>query len=86
VLDVGGAQLVVARQPLVLAGGKLSLGPVEPVRVTRQIDGRGFADAAAPGDVVSLHWNWVCEVLAPRQQEALVRHTEHHLRLANQTM
>lgn len=64
----------------------LALGPAETVRVTRQVDGRGFADAAQPGDWVSLHWGWVCEVLTPHQQATLARYTAHHLALANQTL
>jgi hypothetical protein len=39
-----------------------------------------------PGDVVSLHWNWVCELLDPAQQAELARQTEYHLRLANRTL
>jgi hypothetical protein len=83
---VDGPELVVDRQPLILRDGKLALGPAGAVRVARQIDGRGFADEAAPGDWVSLHWGWVCEVLTPSQQTNLVRYTLDHLRLANQTL
>lgn len=86
VTEVDGAELVVARRPLTLREGKLTLGAAEPTRVLRQIEGRGFADAAAPGDWVSLHWGWVCEVLTPRQQANLVNCTDDHLRLANQTL
>lgn len=86
VTRVDGPELVVERQPLVLVDGKLRLGSVQPARVVRQVDGRGFADAASPGDWVSLHWGWVCEVLTPRQQANLVRYTGDHLRLANQTL
>jgi hypothetical protein len=86
VTRVDGAELVVKRQPLVLHKGKLALGSAEQTRVLRQVDGRGFADEAAPGDWVSLHWNWVCEVLTPRQQSNLARYTLDHLRLANQTL
>ncbi len=86
VASVDGPELVVERRPLVLEEGKLALGPSQVVRVVRQVEGRGFADAAAPGDWVSLHWGWVCEVLTPRQQANLARYTHDHVRLANQTM
>ena len=86
VAQVDGAELVVTRQPLVLIDGKLALGPAETVRVVRQIDGRGFADAATVGDWVSLHWGWVCEVLTPVQQANLARWTRRHVELANRTM
>jgi hypothetical protein len=86
VLRVEGGELLVERQPLVLRDGALVLGEPEDVRALRQIDGRGFADDAAPGDWVTLHWNWVCEVITPSQQAALARYTAHQLRIANQTL
>jgi hypothetical protein len=86
VVRVEGASLVVERQPLILTGGKLALGPVEIITVGRQIDGRGFADAAAPGDWVSLHWGWVCEAISANQQRRLAQETALHLRLANETL
>jgi hydrogenase maturation factor len=86
VVRIEGPSLVVERQRLVLIGGKLALGAVETVTVARQIDGHGFADAAAPGDWVSLHWGWVCEVIGSDQQERLAAETAWHLRLANETL
>lgn len=86
VVSAERAELVVERSPLVLLEGKLALGAPMRVRVLRQVDERGFADDAAPGDWVALHWGWVCEVLAPRQQLALERHTRYHLAIANQTV
>jgi hydrogenase maturation factor len=86
VVRVEGPSLVVERQPLVLVDGKLALGPIETAAVARQVDGRGFADGAAPGDWVSLHWGWVCEVIGTEQQRHLAFETTWHLRLANQTL
>lgn len=86
VVQVEGPELVVERQPVVLDEGKLALGESASERVTRQVDGRGFADQAVPGDWVSLHWSWVCEVLAPRQRSQLAHYTDYHLGLANQTI
>ncbi len=81
-----GSELVVQRQPLVLAEGKLTLGPAVEERAVCQVDGRGFADSARPGDWVSLHWGWVCEVITPAQQRTLARYTDDHIRLANETV
>ncbi len=86
VVSVEGSELVVERQPLVLVEGKLAIGPPISVCVVRQVEARGFADSAAPGDWVSLHWGWVCEVLTLRQKANLARYTLHHLALANQTI
>jgi len=81
-----GSELVVERPPLVLADGKLVLAQAVEERAVRQVDGRGFADSAAPGDWVSLHWGWVCEVITSVQQRNLARYTDDHIRLANQTV
>lgn len=86
VVSVEGPELEVTRQPLVVTANRLMLGPAQTERVTRQVEGRGFADNAAPGDWVSLHWSWVCEVLTPRQQANLARYTGYHLALASQTI
>jgi hypothetical protein len=83
---IEGAEVVVDRRPLVLREGRLVLGEAQPDRGTRLIEGQGFATAVAPGDTVSLHWGWVCEVLTARQAQALERYTNHHLALANQTI
>jgi Family of unknown function (DUF6390) len=86
VIGVEAAELVVSRPPLALRGGKLVLDAPHQERVMRQVDGRGFADRAQPGDWVSLHWGWVCEVLAERERANLERFTRYHLTLANQTL
>jgi Family of unknown function (DUF6390) len=86
VAALAGAEVVVERQPLVLRQGQLVLGAAQPERALRQVEGRGFADSAQVGDWVSLHWSWVCEVLADRQRASLERYTRHHLALANQTL
>jgi hypothetical protein len=86
VTAVQGPELVVQRRPIRLFEGRLALGDEETVRVTRQVEARGFADDAAPGDQVSLHWGWVCELLTEGQAKRLERYTRHHLALANQTL
>lgn len=86
VAEVDGAELVVERPALALVEGKLALTEPRRVRVTRQIAGRGFADDAQPGDAVSMHWNWVCDVLDASSLRRLIRNTERYMRLANQTL
>lgn len=86
VTRVEAGRLVVARPPLVLRDGKLGLDAARSEPVLRQIDGQGFADLAQPGDWVSLHWGWVCEVLSERQRASLERYTRYHLAIANQTI
>jgi len=86
VAQIRAGEMLVDRQPLVLREGKLVLGDARAGLVARQVDGRGFVDAARPGDWVSLHWGWVCEVLTHRQRTNLDRYTRHHLAIANQTI
>ena len=86
VVRAGGAQLVVERQPLILREGKLALGAPAPVRALCQVDGHGFADGAAPGDWVTLHWGWACETISALQRARLAHYTAYHLALANQTI
>ena len=86
VTGVEPAALVVQRVPLLLRDGKLVLGDPAPERITRQVDGRGFTDQAQPGDWVSIHWGWACEVLTVSQLASLERFTRHNLAIANQTI
>ncbi|MGH2772967.1 MAG: DUF6390 family protein [Actinomycetota bacterium] len=79
-------ELVVDRRPLIAKGNKLVLGPGRTEKVMRNLDGKGFVDQARVGDTVSIHWGWACQVLTVRQAENLVRYSEQHLRLANQTI
>lgn len=86
VTAIEGAELVLARQPLVIRDGKLALGPDEPARAQRQIDGRGFADDVRVGDTVSAHWNWVCERLTSTALARLQANTRRAMALANETI
>jgi len=83
---VEGAGALVERQPLELQAGKLALGEPQLENALRQLDGRGFADAASTGDWVSMHWGWVCEVLSESGRVALEGYTRRHLALANATL
>jgi len=86
VLEIGGEQLVVAVVPLALVEGKLALGEARPQAVRRWLDGTGFVSDVDVGDVVSLHWDWACEVLSPARLRALQRRTIFQLGLANRTI
>ena len=81
-----GTELLVERRPLCIRDGKLVLGEPEPFRALRQIEGKGFIEQAQIGDRVTIHWSWVCEVINDSQLQALKTYTDHHLRIANQTI
>jgi hypothetical protein len=86
VLEVKGDQLIVNAVPLGLVEGKLALLEARPQSVRRWLDGTGFLSDVEPGDVVSMHWDWACEVLGADRLEALQRRTVRQLSLANQTI
>jgi hypothetical protein len=86
VTGVDGASVTVQREPLAVRDGKLTLAPAQPARALRLIDGVGFVRQLAPGDVVSMHWGWVCERLTDAQARDLERYTRHNLRVANRTI
>jgi hypothetical protein len=86
VTAVEPGELIVQRAPIELREGRLALGTPRPERVTRMLEGNSFVASAAVGEVVSIHWNWACEVLDERQRRSLERYTAHHLRLANETL
>lgn len=83
---VEGSDLLVDRQALEIVNGKLALGSPRETRAARQVDGKGFIEAVNPGDWVSLHWGWACEVLSPRRLTNLKKYSDYHLALANQTI
>jgi uncharacterized protein DUF6390 len=86
VVSVESGELVVNRIPLLLRAGKLALADPIPERITRQVEGRGFTDHAQPGDWVSIHWGWACEVLTTVQLASLEQFTRANLAIANQTL
>jgi hypothetical protein len=83
VLEVDGGVATVAAQPLEWDGRTLRLGVPTSRRASWRRDGLGFLHDLRPGDRVSLHWDWICDRLTPRQAESLDRYTRRMLALAN---
>lgn len=86
VLERDGDALVVSAVPLEMVEGKLQLGAPRAERIRGWVDGAGFVEDAAAGDVVSIHWDWACERLDAPRLEALRQSTTAELLLANQTI
>jgi hypothetical protein len=86
VLERDGDTLVVSAVPLEMHDGKLRLGPPRPERIRGWVDGAGFVEDAAPGDVVSIHWDWACERLDAERLAGLRASTAAELRIANRTI
>jgi hypothetical protein len=81
--SVIGDQVLVRSQPLTWDGRNLRLGEPVLVTVTRAVNGSGFVHQLAPGDWVSLHWNWVCDRLGSRQLADLRRYSLRQLEITN---
>jgi hypothetical protein len=82
VLEVQGDQVVVRSRPLTWDGDVLALGEPSTEAAVQSVDGVGMV-AVAPGDWVSLHWEWVCDRLTEDQVARLRRYTERHLGIVN---
>ena len=83
VLAVQGDQVVVASRQLTWDGDHLRLGPIGTETVVQSVDGVGMVGSVAPGDWVSMHWEWVCDRLTEAQVGRLRRYTERHLAIVN---
>lgn len=86
ILERDGDSLVVRAVPLEMADGKLRLGEPRTERIRGWVDGSGFVEDAAAGDVVAIHWDWACERLDAQRLGNLRRSTVAELRLANLTL
>ena len=72
--------------PLVMREGRLTLG--EPARRMASVsaNGRGYHNGLKVGDLVTVHWDWVCEAVQPSQVRRLEALTRFHIELANRTL
>jgi hypothetical protein len=71
VAAVDGDRARVSSQPLELVDGTLALGAERLETVRWSVGGRSLVGGLAVGDIVALHWDWVCDVLDERQVAAL---------------
>jgi uncharacterized protein DUF6390 len=83
VAAVTGDQVSVRFVPLEWDGFSLVLGQSRLETAQIAVHGTGFLADLAPGEVVSLHWDWVCDRLTPRQLRQLRYFTTRHLDIAN---
>ncbi len=86
VLEVQGTSLVVNVVPLLLEGGRLTLGAARPERVEAWWEGNAFVADVEPGEIVSIHWGFACERLSGSQLRRLVGWTRRELEVANETI
>lgn len=67
VRSVEGEQVTVTSRPLVWDGAQLRQGDPVTERARWSEGGAALIEAPLVGDLVALHWDWVCEVITPDQ-------------------
>jgi hypothetical protein len=86
VLSVHEGLAEVSCQPLRWTGRSLQLGPARAETV-RHYGRAGWPPAAVSvGDIVGLHWDWVCDILDARRLRALRKYTDRVLRMTNEAL
>lgn len=71
VREVHGEAATVRSRPLLFGAGGLAPGPARDEAVTWSAGGRSLLAGLRPGDLVALHWDWVCDVITAEQAERL---------------
>ena len=75
--------VTVLARPLRFAQGELRLGEPERRQARWRDGGLAFIAVPIPGDHVSLHWDFVCDVLTPREARTLAYVTQRALSAVN---
>jgi len=83
VLAIDGDEVVVRSRLLTWDGRVLQLGAPEHERARWAQDGQSLLGEVRVGDLVALHWDWVCDRLSPEQASALHERTSAQLDLTN---
>lgn len=81
--EVDGGDVVVRCAPLAFVGSRLVIGPEQVERARWNPLSLEPSGGLSRGDVVSLHWDWVCDRLSARQVTWLVDCTAHNLATVN---
>ncbi|MEV7084419.1 DUF6390 family protein [Streptomyces sp. NPDC093085] len=76
---VRGESATVECRPLRWTGTHLIPGPPHREPVRWSTGGRSLLPGLAPGDVVALHWDWVCDILTPAQAARVESTERRHL-------
>lgn len=72
VCGVDGETVTVVTRPLAWDGASLCQADATYERARWCVDGAALIAAPALGDVVALHWDWVCDVLTADQAKRMV--------------
>ncbi|NEA15191.1 DUF6390 family protein [Streptomyces halstedii] len=67
VVRVDGGSATVRSRPLVWDGVAPAPGPEREDTVRWAVGGRSLIDPVAAGDLVTVHWDWICDVVTEEQ-------------------
>lgn len=76
----------VKTQGLEYKEGKLKIRKGIEKEVSWRIGDKSLIDKLRLGDLVTMHWGWLCEKISEKQAENLEKYTRWHLKLANLTI
>jgi len=76
-------KITIEYQPLKILDNKLILGEITNRDVWLSNDDKSFVSNLKPGDYVSIHWGWVCDILSERQKNNLEKWTIHNMKLVS---
>jgi hypothetical protein len=80
VVSTAGESARVTSRPLVWDGSALAPGPARDETVAWSAGGRSLLAGLSPGDLVALHWDWVCDVITEEQAGRIEALEERQLR------
>ncbi|HDQ22672.1 MAG TPA: hypothetical protein ENN28_01720 [Candidatus Uhrbacteria bacterium] len=75
--------IIVEYKPLIIEADKLKLGGIIDREVLTQFDDKGFVKNLNIGDIVTIHWGWVCEKINQQQLANLKKYTLESLDIFN---
>jgi len=86
VIDKKKNMIKAKTQEVVYKKGKLSLKEGVIKDVSWRLGDKSFVKGLKKGDLITIHWGWVCEKVNKKQIENLEKYTKWHLKLANLTI
>ncbi|MDP2932756.1 MAG: DUF6390 family protein [bacterium] len=86
VATVDGPNITVETEPLVIQNGKLVLGKPIQKKLLRRLESQTDIEDLRPGNLITIHWDVPCEVVAPAEIAQLKKYTLQSIAFANQTI
>lgn len=86
ITEIEGHKITILRQSLIQENRKLAMGQEETTTIMRRLEEDSTLDDLAIGDLVSMHWGVICEIITPRDVQWLQQYTQESIQLSNLTL